>query len=496
MKNSKNKRQVAVIGAGFGGLAAAALLAKNGYDVTVYEKNYLPGGRANLLQKKGFRFDMGPSWLFMPDVFRELFANLGYDFDQEIKIHKLDPQYRIYYHDRSHLDLYGDLERDTAQFEKLEPGAGKQLKKYLSKAAAKYDAAVNGFLYDNADNLFDLIKPKPIIQLAPHSLFEPVHNHIARHFSETKLQKALEFAYVFLGCSPYNAPSLLSLLNHLDLGLGVYYPENGMHAVVKKMEMIGLKLGVKFKYGAPVTKINCDQHKVQSISVKNKDISTNLVISNADYTFTETLFSDQSLRNYDDAFWLRKTLGPSSFLIYLGVKGKYPQIPHHTLYLADDWQTHFDQIFKQPQLPFEPSIYINKPSATDKTVAPTGHEALMILVPIASGLHISKEENQKYQDFILSYIEEKLDIKFKSKIVFQESFAVQDFANLYHSYQGNAFGGIAHTLLQNSFMRPINYNKHLSNMYYVGAGTNPGVGVPPALISAKLVVKRILKNDQ
>jgi len=486
----KNK-QIVIIGAGFGGLAAAALLAKEGYKVTVLEKNEQPGGRASTLQAEGFRFDMGPSWYMMPDVFEKFFAEFGKKASDFYQLLPLNPQYRVFFDDKTHLDMSPDVNENRATFEKLEPGSGQKFDEYLQESKSKYDISIDSVLYRNMDSIFDLLNLDMAKKGSQMGIFKPMHQYVTQFFKHPKIQQILEYNLVFLGCSPKNAPSLFSLMTHVDFNLGIWYPEGGIASVVKAFVKLGTKYGVTYVYNTPVQKIIIKDKLVTEVTTQKQSYRADLVISNADYWFTENMLSDQTLRTYSQQYWDKKTMAPSAFLLYLGVKGKLPTLKHHNLYFGKDWSQHFDDVFSHPRWPTEPSIYINKASENDETVAPKGHENLMILVPIAAGLEENDAWLKNYAQFVIDFLETKLDLKLKNRIVYQKIFSATDFAERYNSFKGNALGGMAHTFFQSAVWRPSNRSKKLSNLFFVGANTVPGIGVPPAIISSHLVLDRV-----
>jgi len=487
------KKKIIIIGAGFGGLASAALLAKDGHQVTVIEKNEQPGGRAGRLVAQGFRFDMGPSWYMMPEVFEKFFGEFGKKTSDYFKLIPLKPQYRVFFGDKTQLDITGDLQKDKQTFEELEPGFSEKFDQYLSESKLKYEISMKSVLYKNMNSLFDLMNLDMIRLGASMAIFQPMHSYISKFFKNQKIQQILEYNLVFLGCSPKNAPSLFSLMTHVDFNLGVWYPEGGITSLVNAVEALGKELGVRYVYNTPVQQLVVENGKITKVVTPTKTFTADVIISNADYQFTENILSDQMLRTYSQEYWNKKVMTPSAFLLYLGVKGKLPKLEHHNLYLGDDWSNHFDDVFKNPRWPIDPSIYINKASQTDDTVAPKGHENLMVLVPIAAGLAETSNWRSHYADYIIDFIEEKLEIKLKKQIVYQKIFSVTDFTERYNSYKGNALGGLAHTLFQSAIWRPNNFSKKIPNLFFVGANTVPGIGVPPAFISAHLVRDR-LKN--
>lgn len=486
--------EIVIIGAGFGGLAAAALLAKNGYKVTVLEKNEQPGGRASSLSAKGFRFDMGPSWYMMPDVFEKFFAEFGKTPADFYKLIPLKPQYRIFFDNEPFIDVSHDVAQNRATFEKLESGSGKKLDAYLKESETKYDISMKSVLYKNMDSFFDLMNLDMAKVGLQMGVFQPMHSYIQRFFKHPKIQQILEYNLVFLGCSPKNAPALFSLMTHVDFNLGVWYPEGGITAVVNAFVKLGEEHGVKFVYNTPVEEIVIKDGKATHVKTSSKTYKADVVISNADYWFTENILSDQSLRTYSQKYWDKKVMSPSAFLLYLGVKGSLPKLKHHNLYFGKDWSEHFSDVFDNPRWPVEPSIYINKASATDSTVAPPNHENLMVLVPIAPGLQENEAWRKNYAEYLVTFIEEKMGIALKEKIVYQKIFSVSDFTTRYNSFKGNALGGMAHTLFQSSIWRPNNRSKKIPNLFFVGANTVPGIGVPPAIISAHLVLDRVKKH--
>lgn len=485
---------IIVIGAGIGGISAAAYLAKAGHSVTVLEKNDQPGGRAETFQAKGYTFDRGPSWYLMPEVFDRWFADFNLARNDYYQIAKLDPQYQVHYQDKTQIEIVADREKNLHTIAQLQSGSLSQLRRYLKQARKKYDLAMTTFLYQNADSPLDFIRYWRLLpQALKLNLFGNMQNYIEGYLHEPKLQQLLMYNLVFLGCSPYNAPALFSIMAHVDLNVGVFYPTGGFAKVITGMVKVAEQLGVRFLYNQPVDKIEVAQRKVTSVITSKATWHPDFVISNADYVHTEDLLSDQAVRQYSQQYWRKKINSPSAFLLYLGLNKRIPKLSHHTLYFTEDWQKHFSDIFDNSQWPKQPSLYINRPTATDSTLAPKGHDTLMILVPVASGLATPTGWRETYANYIIEYIEKNLNVSLQSAIELKKIVTVDDFESRYNSYEGNAFGGLAHTLLQSSIWRPSNRHQKLPNLFFAGASTVPGIGLPTALISGRLVADRISK---
>jgi len=487
--------KIIVIGGGFGGLSAAGLLAKAGHRVTLLEKNEQLGGRASVLSEAGFRFDMGPSWYMMPEVFERWFAETGYERKDFFDLAPLSPQYRVFFDDRSYLEITGDLEQDVALFESIERGAGNQLRRYLREGKEKYDLAMGEILYRNADSLWGMLTPRLFNPALAFTMLQPLHRYVEKFFKHPRLQQLIEYNLVFLGCSPYNAPALFSLMAYADMGLGVYYPTRGMGTVVAAMGQVAEKLGVDIRLKEPATQLVTQGRQVVSVQSELNQYDADVVISGVEYPHLESLIDDPARREHTERFWEKKKFAPSAFLLYLGVKGHLPDILHHTLYFGEDWRIHFREIFDEPAWPMTPSLYINKTSATDPTVAPPGHENLMVLVPVAPGLPDSSQWQAEYQAHIIDFIDQKLGTQIKANLVYAKVFSVSDFASRYNAWQGNALGGLSHTLLQSAAFRPGNRSRQLDNLFFSGASTVPGIGVPTSIISGHLVADRVARLD-
>lgn len=485
------KKQIIVIGGGIGGLAAAALLAKDGHSVTLIEKNKLMGGRANLLKAKGFQFDMGPSWYMMPDVFEKFFGEFGKKPGDYLDLKVLDPQYRVIFPDKTQVDMKPDLKQNRAAFEKLEKGAGKQLDRYLAEAKLKYELSIRTVLYKNVDSIFDFFSFDLLKNGQMLRPFDTMQKYVSEFFKTEKLQQLIQFTLVFLGGAPHNLPALYSLISYVDFTMHTFYPMGGFYEVVKALMKLGKEQGVIYMVETPALEIITKDGAVTGVRTKNGILKCDAVVGNADMAHLETLLDDQALRMYDESFWKKRTFAPSAFLMYLGVKGKIKELEHHNIFFGKNWIQHFREIFEKPSWPVEPSVYLNMPSKTDPSVAPAGHETIMVLVPVACGLSESKLWKEQYGEYILQYLEEKLDIKLRDKIVYKSIFSVTDFASLYNSFAGNALGGVAHTLMQTGPFRPPNNHRKLSNLFFSGAGTVPGIGVPSAVVSAHLVRDRL-----
>lgn len=486
-------KKVVIIGAGIGGLGTAGLFAKKGYDVTVLEKNEHAGGRANIFEANGFRFDMGPSWYLAPDLFEHYFRLLGERVEDHLDLVRLTPSYRIFFQgDPETLEIHSDIEKDGRTFDAIEPGSSEKLKKYLAQSEYQYEVATQHFMYKNYDTVFDFFNKRVMTEGQKLSVFSKMHNFVTRFFKTRKLQQVMEYTMVFLGTSPYEAPAIYNLMSHMDFNQGVFYPQGGFYELIKALVRVAEKNGAKVRTNAAVAEIMVSNGKASGVRLENGEVvEADIVISNADYQFTETRLLPESSQTYKKKYWDKKVLAPSAFILYLGVKEKMPQLIHHNLLFSDDWRKNFDEIYKDPKLPNEPSLYVCAPSVTDANVAPEGKENLFVLVPIASGLEITEERKQEYADHVLERMEREMGLEgLREKIEYMRIYTVEDFLKDYNSFKGTALG-LAHTIWQTAIFRPNNRSKKVSNLFYVGAGTNPGIGTQICLISAELVYKRV-----
>lgn len=486
-----NKR-IGIIGGGIGGLSAACFLAKHGADVVVIEKNEQLGGRASVLETDGFKFDMGPSWYLMPDVFDRFFAQFDRQPSDYYELIRLDPHYRIFFKDNTRLDVTADRQENISLFESLEPGAGTALTKYLDEAKYAYQVGMDQFVYTDRPKLRDYVDFGVLRHARRLSLTRSMQSHVERYFDHPKLQQVMQYSLVFLGGSPNNTPAIYKLMSYVDFEMGVYYPTNGMGAVVDAVAALGTELGVTYRTDEEVTgiqKTSGDFH----ISTTNSSISVDLVLSNADYVHTEQDLLTNNSQQYDAAFWNSRTYAPSAFIMYLGIEGTIDDLAHHTLVLPTDWDAHFQAIFNKSIWPSDPSYYICHTSATDESVAPPGHSALFVLVPIAPGLEDSQEQCETFRDQILKDIATNTGVDLSDRIVLESQFSVSDFAGRYNATKGTALG-LAHTLRQTGPFRPNIRSSTVAGLYYTGAYTRPGIGVPMCLISGEHAANRILTD--
>ena len=488
------KKKVIIIGSGIGGLGSAALLSKAGYEVTVVEKNENFGGRANLLKAEGYTFDMGPSWYLMPDVFEHYFQLLEEDIKQHLDLVKLSPSYRVFFANDKEMpvvDVHSDLEKDLPLFEKLEPGVTPKIKEYLKKSEEQYQMAKETFMYRNLGFSLDFLKWKVIkkgIELNP---FQTMQSYLNKWFKSERLKKILEYTLVFLGSDPAKTPAMYNIMNAIDFNMGVYYPKGGIYEIVKSLVKINEKYGTEFLKNSPVKKIIVENKKAKGILLENgKSMFADIIVSNADLWFTETKLLDRKFQTYPEAYWEKRILSPSAFIMYLGLDRKINSLTHHNLRFGEDWKQNFKELFDNPQLPEDPSYYICKPTKTDEQLAPEGTDNMFILVPIPPGLQLSEDDMSSYRLKILELIKKDLKLpNFEDYINYEKSYWSDDFHRDYNAYKGTALG-LAHTLKQ-TVNRPLNYSKKVDNLYYVGAGTSPGIGMPICLISAELLYKRI-----
>lgn len=492
-------KQVVIIGAGIGGIATANLLAKAGYQVTVYEKNAQPGGRAGTMTIDGFTFDTGPSWYLMPEVFEHYFSLLEKSVDDELDLQKLAPAYKVFFEKHAPLTITGDERTDSATFESVESGAGTKLQDYIAKGDEIYKLSLKHFLYTNFSSLRDFTK-HDIIRRG-HTMtklaFTPIDKYVRRYVRDIRLRQILEYPMVFLGSSPYSAPALYSLMSALDFREGVYYPQGGLYTIIEKFLQVSKELGVTYHYDTPVAHIDTAAGVVKGVTLENGEHhSADIVISNADLHFTETQLLAPKDQSYPAHYWQKREAGPSALLMYLGVQGSLPQLEHHNLFFVNDWKQNFDAIFASKKLPKPASIYICKPSATDPSVAPKGHENVFVLVPLPAGVSLSHTQLQKAADTYLAMIEDQFAVPdLRKRLVVKQLFGPNEFSDKFNAWQGTALG-LSHLLRQSAMFRTPNKSRKVKNLYYVGGSTTPGIGLPMCLIGAELIYKRLAGNKR
>ena len=484
------KKKITIIGSGFSSLSAACYLAKSGHQVNIYEKNNSPGGRARQLKKDGFVFDIGPSWYWMPDVFEKFFNDFGKSVDDYYKLERLDPGYQVYFGKNDSIYIGDHLEKIYDVFEGVEKGSAQKLKKFIKKAADNYKIAINDLVYRPGLSPLELITPETIKKLG--YFFSNVKKEVTKDFKNPKLTQILQFPVLFLGAKPADTPAFYNFMNFADFGLGTWHPKNGMYSIVEGMVSLADSLGVKIYLNSPVEEILLEKNKAVGIKIKNETILSDIILSGADYHHTETLIPS-NYRSYSEAYWDKKVFAPSSLLFYIGIDKKVKNVSHHTLFFDVDFDAHASEIYDNAKWPNEPLFYANFPSISDPDMAPKGKEACFILIPIAPGLEDTESLRKKYFDIVLTRLEKLTDQQLSSSILFKESFSVNDFISVYNSYKGNAYG-MANTLFQTAFLRPKLKSKKVENLFFSGQLTVPGPGVPPALISGKLVAGLIEKN--
>ncbi len=483
-------KKVIVIGSGFSSLSAACYLAKDGYDVSIYEKNSAVGGRASKFTKQGFTFDMGPSWYWMPDIFDKFFGDFGRKTSEFYTLDKLSPAYKIFFSDDI-ITIGDSMDKICAEFERIEAGSSKELRKFIASAQENYDIAINKVVLRPGLSPLELVTKETILKV--DQFFKTISSQVRKKFKNPKLISTLEFPVLFLGAKPSNTPSFYNFMNFADFGLGTWHPRGGMYEIILGMETLAKDLGVTIHTNQTVDKILVRDGNAAGIIANGLEINSDVVLSGADYHHSETLL-DQQHRQYTEAYWDKKTFAPSSLLFYIGFDKKLKNVEHHNLFFDTDFEKHAEEIYDDPKWPTNPLFYANFPSVTDKSMAPENCETGFFLVPIATDLEDTSVLREEYLDLILKRFEERTNQQIRKNIIFKESFCVNDFIDRYNSYKGNAYG-LANTLTQTAFLRPNLKSKKVKNLFFTGQLTVPGPGVPPALISGKLVSELIANSN-
>ena len=492
------KKNVIVIGSGFAGLSAAALLAQQGHKVTLLEKNSQAGGRVRTWQQHGFTFDMGPSWYWMPEVFEQYYNLFGHTASNFYQLQRLDPSYKIFYPNQD-IDVPASYTELIALFEKNEQGSGAKLEEFLTDARYKYETAMSDFVFRVSDSVTEFLDLNLLVQVFKLKLFSSIRSEVRAKFKNPALVSLLEFPVLFLGSTPSNTPSMYSMMNYADLVLGTWYPMGGMHKIAEAFVSIAKQQGVKLILNCEVKQIEVDgKGLAKQVHTNLGTYPADIVVAGSDYHHTEQQLLDKPYRQYSEQYWNKRTMSPSSLLYYIGVNRRLPNLLHHNLFFDADFEQHANEIYDTPRWPSNPLFYACVPSITDATVAPQGMENLFLLMPLAPGLPDSEQIREDYFNKMITRLEAKTGEHIRNNIVVKRSYCVSDFERDYNSYKGNAYG-LANTLAQTAILKPKMISTKVKNLFYVGQLTVPGPGMPPAIISGRIaaaeIANRINKNQ-
>lgn len=484
-----------IVGAGLGGIATAAHLARHGYHVTVLEKNAMPGGRCGQLTRDGHRFDVGPTLFLMPEVFAQTYAALGERMENHLDLHRIDPTYRIRFSDGVQLALTANMHDMKAQLEAVEPGSFGGLMRYLAEGHRHYHVSLARFVGRNFYNLLQYFSLQNLPLLFQLKALVKHYNNIGNYFQDPHLKAAFTFQNMYLGLSPYEAPATYSLLQYTELAGGVWYPVGGLYRVIESLEAIAKAQGVRFLYETPVKQIEVNGRRASGVILQDGSrLDADVVVANADlpYVYRHLLPDEAPARRL-----ARKKYTCSAIMFYWGVDKVYEQLGTHNIFLSTDYRASFDRIFKDLSLPQEPSVYVHAPTRTDPTAAPAGHDTLFVLVPVG---HLDEDGRQDWEALrgqartaVLHWLSEAGIKDLDEHLKFEVSYTPRDWASRYNLAKGAAFS-LSHNFWQVGYLRPQNRHRRYRNLYFAGGSTHPGTGLPMVLLSARLTTARILKE--
>jgi phytoene desaturase len=484
---------VLVIGAGFAGLSAACHLARGGARVTLLEKHDQPGGRARSHTLDGFRFDLGPSWYWMPDLFDRFFQAFDRRVEDLYELRRLDPSYTVVWPGGEPWDIPAGVPALRELFERIEPGSGAELDRFLEISGTIYRAATEDYLLRPSLSLSEFVDVRLVREVFRLRMLESMHRFARRRFRDPRLARLVEWPVLFLGASSRDTPAMYSLMAYADMALGTWYPMGGMHRIIEAMVEVARAEGVELRFGAEVEAIEVAGSRATGVRTDGRVLAADGVLAAADYHHVEQHLLPPHARQDSEATWDRRRLSPSSLLLYLGVEGRVPKLHHHTLFFDEDLDTHMDAVYQRPRWPEAPLFYVCAPSRTDPTCAPEGCENLFVLVPLAPGLRDDEAARETCAEAVLDRLEAYVGAPLPPRIRVRRTWAMRDFEREYHAYKGNAYG-LANTLLQTGPFKPRLASSKVSNLAFAGQLTVPGPGMPPSLISGELGARVLLER--
>ncbi|HEV7730728.1 MAG TPA: phytoene desaturase family protein [Candidatus Binatia bacterium] len=488
------RARVALIGAGVGGLAAAARLAAQGFAVEVYEKGDAPGGRCGRLTVDGYTFDTGPTLLLMPEVLEEVFAACGRRLEDYLTLHRCDPNYRIHFHDGSDVTFTTELTAMAKELERIEPGSFQRYLAFLAQGKVQYQTSLDRFVGRNFDHLGQFLTPSSLRGVFSVRAHRRMYPEVSRFFKDPRLRAAMSFQTMYLGISPYESPAVYGLLPYTELAMGIWYPRGGMFQLPLALARLCDELGVAVHYGETVERLDVEGGRARGrVLSDGRRVTADVVLCNADLPWAYRHLLDPRDTTLPRADKLRYT--SSAFMMYLGVSRRYPQLLHHNVFFGRDYRASFDDIFKRFRVPADPSFYVNVSSRTDAALAPAGTDGLYVLVPVPHR-HDALDwdvEGPKLRAQVFRRLAEIGCEDVERHVVMERYFTPDDYETILNLDKGSAFG-LSHNFFQVGPFRPANQDRAIRNLFFVGASTQPGTGLPMVMLSARLVTERIVQH--
>lgn len=481
------KEKIAIIGAGVGGLSLAARLGSRGYRVEIFEKLNRPGGRNNIIEKGGFKFDTGPSFILMPGLFEELFSYCGKKLEDYLEFIPLDISYKIFYPDGDSFTVCRDTEKTKQDLEKIERGSASGFERMLRDTGAIYKEILP-FLYSSFTPV-DLLRMRHWGLIKRIKPFCSYWDLARRYFKSEKLISAFTFEAMFIGVSPFDAPAFYSIITYADHAQKIYHPKGGMYQIPLALERLSREYGAEFHYGSQVQGIKQTEGRV-ALELEGRDLEFDKVAINADYAYAKKSLLKRRLKPY---FY-----SCSVSLVYLGLKKKLKGLCHHNLFFSKDLKLNLKQIFHDKVMPQDPSFYVHVPTVTDASLAPEGKEIVYILIPVANLERPRKDlaaEEEALRQKALDRISEEIGERIEPLIEVEERFSPQDFITRYNIEYAATFG-LSHTLSQSAFFRPPNFDSCIKGLYFVGASTQPGGGLPVVIAGSRITSELIEKHSK
>jgi phytoene desaturase len=493
----KNKKSVAIIGAGIGGLTTAIYLAQEGFKVRIYEKNSFAGGRCGNFYQEGHRFDIGATLLMIPEVYQNTFAAMGKNMFGELELYRMDPVYRLIFDKGRKLTFTSDLAKMEAQLEAIESGSFTRFLKFLDQSISNYKLSMKAIIEKNYYHFYDFFNLKNLLVLLKVKALKNHYKLASRYFKSDVLRYAFTFQNIYVGQNPFKASAVFAMLPFLEITEGVYYPKGGMYSIIERLLSICYEKGVEILYNAPVSKIETENNRVKGISLKdNGSYPADIIISNADLPFVyRELLPDGGNKKRMNR--LKYTC--SAVVFHWGMDCSFPELTQHNVFVAPDYRKSIQAVFNGDVYHPNYSFYLHAPAKSDPTAAPEGQDSITVIVPIAN-LKASSDNNwQKIKLHIKQIVIQRLKEEglpdFESHIKFEKCFLQNAWKSIFNLSEGATFGSLNHNIMQMGYMRPHNQHKKYKNLFFVGGSTHPGNGVPMALISARLTTEKVLHSN-